>query len=333
MHRTTTITRLALATLAAGLLHTTPVAALEAAEVVADLGFGAEERERVRAGEIVSLALEEREDELAVVIAMLVKAPLQRVYDFARRGDVLDADRALLSHGVVPEGPANAASLAGLTLPDSELEKLAKAEPGSAFNLSSTEIESISVAASSGIDAVATAYRAALAARIESYRQHGLDGIAPYDRGSGDTSDPAEKLRHALAQLKSLKKRAPELHETLARHPLGGPVEMESEILWVLEKAQDRPTAVLTHRFFIHGGEFALGGQRQFFVGQSYNALQVMVGLFTVERGTLVIYSNRTYTDQVAGFGSGARHRIGRGILVKTVTEMLASVRSQLGGG
>ena len=179
MHRSTKLARIALATGAAGLfLYASPVAALEAADVVADLGFGAEERERVRAGEIVSLALEEREDELAVVIALIVKAPLQRVFDFARRGDVLDADRALLSHGVVPEGRANAASLAGLTLSGSELEKLAKANPGSSFNLSSTELESISVASSGGSDAVATAYREALAARIESYRQHGLDGIA-----------------------------------------------------------------------------------------------------------------------------------------------------------
>jgi hypothetical protein len=315
------------------LLLAAPLQALDAAEVVADLGFSSEERGRVRAGEIVSHALEEREDELAVVIALIVKAPLQRVFDFARRGDVLDADRALLSHRIVPEGQANAASLADLTLPGSELEKLAKAKPGSSFNLSSAELESISVASSGGSDAVVTAYRAALAARIESYRQHGLDGIAPYDRGSGDSSDPAEKLRHALGQMKALEKRAPELYLGLARYPRAGAHELESEIRWVVEEAQDRPTAVLTHRFFSHGGDFALGGQRQFYVGQSYDALQIVVALFSVEGGTLVIYSNRTYTDQVAGFGSGARHRIGRGILVKTVTEMLASVRSQLGGG
>ena len=85
-------------------------------------------------------------------------------------------------------------------------------------------------------------------------------------------------------------------------------------------------TAALAADLPVHdgvGGDFALGSQRQFFVGQSYDALQIVVGLFAVEQGTLLIYSNRTYTEQVAGFGSGARHRIGRGMLIDTVTTML----------
>ena len=52
--------------------------------------------------------------------------------------------------------------------------------------------------------------------------------------------------------------------------------------------------------------------ERQFYVGHSYNSLQTITGCIAVPGGSLVFHSNHTSTDQVAGFGSGLRHSIGR---------------------
>ncbi len=99
---------------------------------------------------------------------------------------------------------------------------------------------------------------------------------------------------------------------------------------WAVYDIQDRPTVVLIHRMFgrVGGGAFLL--VRQFYVGQSYNSLQIMVGIMPVAEGTLCFYINRTSTDQVAGFGSGAAHRIGRKVLKKEVITLFESARESL---
>jgi len=44
----------------------------------------------------------------------------------------------------------------------------------------------------------------------------------------------------------------------------------------------------------------------------------------------LVFSVNRTFTAQVAGFGSGRKHRIGRGQVLDTVTARLKRIREQI---
>jgi hypothetical protein len=50
-------------------------------------------------------------------------------------------------------------------------------------------------------------------------------------------------------------------------------------------------------------------------------------GGLAVQGGTLVLYVNRTFTDQVAGFGSGLKHNIGRGRMLDDVTDKLKRLR------
>ena len=52
--------------------------------------------------------------------------------------------------------------------------------------------------------------------------------------------------------------------------------------------------------------------QRQFYASSGYNVEQAVTGFLPVQEGTLVVYTNHTSTDQVAGFGSGAKQSIGR---------------------
>jgi hypothetical protein len=43
-----------------------------------------------------------------------------------------------------------------------------------------------------------------------------------------------------------------------------------------------------------------------------------------------VFYINRTFTDQVAGFGSGMKHGIGREQMLSEVTANLIRIRAEL---
>jgi hypothetical protein len=51
---------------------------------------------------------------------------------------------------------------------------------------------------------------------------------------------------------------------------------------------------------------------RQFYAGHSYNSNQLTIACLPYRDGSLVFYANRTFTDQVAGFGSSLKHSIGR---------------------
>ena len=71
--------------------------------------------------------------------------------------------------------------------------------------------------------------------------------------------------------------------------------------------------------------------ERQFYVGQSYNSLQILYGLVPTAGKTIVFYLNRTSTDQVAGFPTGTRHSLGRKIMEKEVRRPLEEVLASLG--
>ena len=62
--------------------------------------------------------------------------------------------------------------------------------------------------------------------------------------------------------------------------------------------------------------------ERQFYVGQSYNSLQITIGLFPSGDKTTLFYLNRTSTDQVAGFMSGARQSVGRNMMEEEVRKL-----------
>ncbi len=64
---------------------------------------------------------------------------------------------------------------------------------------------------------------------------------------------------------------------------------------------------------------------RQFYVGQSYNSLQILIGLFPAGDKTTMFYLNRTSTDQVAGFLSGTRRSIGRKLMEKAIREQFVT--------
>ena len=53
-------------------------------------------------------------------------------------------------------------------------------------------------------------------------------------------------------------------------------------------------------------------------------------GCLEVQGGTRVFYVNRTFTDQVAGFGSGRKHSIGRGQMLDSITARLKRIREQI---
>ena len=74
-------------------------------------------------------------------------------------------------------------------------------------------------------------------------------------------------------------------------------------------------------------GDAWLISQRQFYVSRGYNIEQALAAFLPVKEGTLVVYTNRTSTDQVTGFGSSSKRAIGRRLMASQLKDLFEKVR------
>jgi hypothetical protein len=221
-----------------------------------------------------------------------------------------------------------------------EVQKLLKVKAGSDFNLSAAEIERFKSVAGKlkgrnasrdpGVrERINETMRAVLLERVQAYREKGLEGIAPYTRGKKKTADPAEELDLATRQDMILPDELKEFEQALANYPRDAE-GTKSEFFWVKQRVQKRPTFVLVHRIVERGEDYLLGAERHFYVGQSYNSLQIVAGAMPVDGDLVIFYRNRTSTDQVAGVGSGMKKGIGRGQMRDTIIKNFEDIRKTL---
>ena len=309
-----------------------PVSADAIAEA---MGFGADEEARLRAGEIVSAEIEETDEkQLAVALALMVPATLEDVAASVRAGTTIEANTAIRAHGEIDPAQAGEAAFAGITLDADEVKRLLEVEPGSDLNLSAEEIAVFQALAQqhkagdpAATEAVNAAWRQVLAGRVQAYLDAGLGGIAPYDRG-GETSSAADDLRIAAESSTLVQQAVPELYQAFLAFPDQSVADVENRFFWTEQVADDRPVYILTHRMTQQRPDMLVLLSRDFYVSHSFNASQGSAGALPVEGGVVIFYANRTSSDQVAGFMSGMRHEIGRGMMRDSLVEAMEEIRT-----
>jgi hypothetical protein len=111
------------------------------ADAIADaLGFSAEQRAKLQAGEIVSSEIEEStEKQLAVALALKVPATIDDIAESVASGTTMKANSQIQASGRIDPAQLGQA-FDGVTLEADEVAKLLEVEPGSTFNLSADEI-------------------------------------------------------------------------------------------------------------------------------------------------------------------------------------------------
>ena len=305
-------------------------------EVAKALGFTDAEIGQIKGGQIVSKDLKEGSDkELAGVIGALFPQPINELVDLALDGKLMDSDPTILAHQVwKPDASADEA-FAGIGLAPneaSEAQFFLQASADGRLNLSTEEIDQFrKLKAPSGqaVSAVSAQLQAMLKARYQAYQQKGLQGIAPYARGGRNTASPNTELTLAIHE--SLPGEwLPGFRQALFNYPSDPLRGMEHRFLWYKQTVENRPTFILADRASLRTADAAVLTEEQFYVGHSYNSNFIIGGCFTVQGGTLVFYMNRTFTDQVAGFGSSLKHGIGRGQMLSAVAANLQRIRTQL---
>ena len=168
-----------------------------ASQVLADMGLSDGDKQRVLNGEFVTpdpTTVSDRD--LAVTIVFLVKTAPEILSKEVMGGDLLRTDSSVKSNGRF-SATGSLADLVGLKISDDVARTLTNAQPGDALNLSNSEITAFTAQKGGTTQAAQSQLQKTLLARYQAYRTSGLAGIAPYDRGSGRTSNLVDDLRKA----------------------------------------------------------------------------------------------------------------------------------------
>jgi hypothetical protein len=301
-------------------------------EVAKKLGFNEGEIEQIKDGQIINTDLKEGSDkELAGVVAGFFNKPVKDVVVASMLGKMLENDRNIQAfHAWSPDDSADEAfaEFVGMTQTEiAEARIFANASPGSKLNLSTADI-----ALFQGVFPSPTAenvpLRAMLKARYEAYQQGGLQAITPYARGAKKTSSPAEELTQAIKEsipAESLQ----DYFKSLLRYPATPLPDVSHRFYWFKREVDGRPTFILADRASRRTETATVLSEVQYYVGHSYNSSFITSGCLAVEGGTLAFCINRTFTDQVDGWGSGLKRNLGRAQMFFEVQAGFSRMREQ----
>jgi len=263
-----------------------------------------------------------------VSIGFLVKTSPAELSEQIMAGKIVGTDPQVKASGTL-RGAGSLAELADLHIQGATAQALVSAQPGQALNLSSGEIAAFSALQSAAPPAVEQQLQKMLLARYQAYKTTGLAGIAPYDRG-GSSTDVGAELRNASQAATVLAKYLPAFVQVLIGYPGATLAGMSDTFRWVSYDIDGTPTFVLTQELAATDGAARVVAQRQFYVSTGYNAEQAVAGFLPVKEGTVVAYTNHTFTDQVAGFGGGLKRDIGRRMMASKLKEMFEKARNQV---
>jgi hypothetical protein len=304
----------------------------KAEELSQRLGITEQNLANLNKGDIVYFDVAEGDEkELAVGVAMYLPAKPAKVMGVIKSKNLLSIDGEITSEGTIPtQATVEAFKGFGFKSVNEEAANFLAAQPGSEFNLSTEEFQTLHSIASGGSDSASQAYRNILLQRWQAYQKNGLKGIASYDRGNGTEASPGGELRFASQDSKFLSGYFPELYKAWLNYPVALPNGAEETFIWRNRQVEGRPTAILVHRIIYSAQTGELILSRQFYAGHSYNSNQLVIACLPYLDGSLVFYANRTFTDQVAGFGSGLKHSIGQKQAKSEITKLLKNLHSIL---
>ncbi len=303
-------------------------------EVFRGVGFTEADVEKVRRGELVKGVMTgTSERELSIKLAFLVKAPVSQLRELFAASRDYHYDPSVTAFAPI-RGEGSLDDFRRLHLdpnPDSMAKTFVNAKPRSGLNLSREEIAAFNAlkeGEGSLAERVEAQGRQVLLERYRAYRQKGLAGIAPYARGGGRDYRPGEALRSRTEQSIGMRREVPAFHRALLDYPESLPAGFNDYFFWVNYRVDDTPTIALVHRMELQDGEDFAFAERHFYVSRSHNSVQALGGMFPVEEGTVVLYVNRTSTDQVGGFGSSTKRALGNRVMAGQLAKTFDRIRA-----
>jgi hypothetical protein len=306
-----------------------------------ELHLSDSDRHSIREGKIVTWSATEGSDrELALGMVLLAKTKTENLVALFREAAAFKNVSAIIAYGKIV-GEGTVADFAGVKLaPNGEKESRCylEAEPGDHLNLDAKEIAAFRALKSASKDGavpiqkVETLIREGLLARYQAYHSKGLAGIAPYARKNGHQTLASDELSIATKESKLVAKYLPSVYNALLNYPaikFKEAEELEEQFFWVTIEVFGRPTYVLSHRLRFRIDEAVVVVDRHYYASHDYNSLQQGSVALPTTNGFVVTYASRVSTDQVAGFGSSAKHPVSRALMGPYPKDMLEALRAK----
>jgi hypothetical protein len=299
-------------------------------QVLADLGLSPGDKDRVLQGEYVNIKIGSvSERDLTFATVFLCVWPPERLAKEILAGILFTNDPQVQAHGTLsPQaGPAN---FAGVHIAPEDAAALSKAEAGQKVNLSAAEIAAFRAEAGRPAQDIEQTLQRTLLARYQAYLSSGLEGLAPYDRGGGHLTNVASELKLAAQVATALRKYLPSFHQYLADYPKAAPADVEEQFAWTKSDIRGKATYALTHILVAASGAARAVVRREFYVSTGYDAEQAIAGFLPAADGTIVVYSNHAFTEQVAGAGGSLKRSVGSRIMADTLKRMFDQGRRRV---
>lgn len=312
-------------------------------EIMTHFSFDKSHKQALLDGKILSTGMPEMEElreELSVAAVMLVvKAPLEKVITAYLDGTSFQQNSDIMAYKMIQSTEKNSLTMEedfkpiGFTkneLP--EVKKLISFKGGEDFNFSQDEIKQFRTIDSKDPavdDKISLHMRQILLQRYQSYLREGLEAVKPYDRGRGKPSLPRRELTVAVGSMKLLENHFPDFSQSLLKYPEEGK-KVKHEFYWFKNRLDNRPVFQLSHYMSDIHDNYAIVAELQFYVEHSYNSMLTIIGCVPYESGSVVFCVNRTFTDQVAGFGSGLKRTVGRQRIEDAISEHFAKLKTML---
>jgi hypothetical protein len=316
-------------------------------KIMAHLAFDKSYKKALLDGKILSTGMPEMEqlrEELAVAAVMLVvKTPMEKVVtayldggSFRQGSDMIAYKMIRSTARSTPEAEADFKAVGFSEGESSEVNQLIDFKGGETFNFSRDEINRFRVIDpkdSAVRDKISLLLGGILRERYQSYFLRGLEAVNPYERGKGKRSLPGRELTVAAGSTQLLEKHFPDFYHSLLKYPEDTGNSIKNEFYWFKTRIADRPMFQLCHYMAEIRKRYAIAAEMQFYVGHTYNSMLTVIGCVPYEGGTVVFCTNRTFTDQVAGFGSSLKRSVGRRRIEDSIAEHFAKLRSMLESG
>ena len=317
-------------------------ACYDADTLIDDLFLTKDQCKKLERGQVVAFGLPQLEQdpkELASILLVQVPGSLDEVANLIKLKGIFGPDReGVLVFDIVRDADAIMRAASFRPSDRKEVQRLLNLKPGLQNNLSQQEISWFQGAAGAlepvkriGAQADAAAskvYQRVLQNRYRAYRKKGLSGILPYYIGNGKYHHPANELRIAAESVTILKHNFPGFYKMFLQFPGGESENLEHYFFVVRRTIQDRPWLSLAHWVIDLKTSYALIAQRQYYVGHTYNSLQIIILCLPYKEGTLVSLLNQTFTDKVTGILSNLKHCIGRLCVQEIIRPLFEKLRA-----
>jgi len=309
-------------------------------EIFQKLPFSQQQIQQIKSGKLVTFraSKESADNELAVVVAFVVKTMPAELKENFIKGVLIDLPKQILTYQTLTASSTEK-DFSKMTFSSgegNEIDNFLSVQPGNKLNLSAEEMkqfQSLKTTVDNKADrqkAVESQLHKVLLNRFQAYTKAGTKGIGPYQRKNGKQYSLGSYFQNATRFDKILKQWYPDFYQTLINYPANKPAQLQESYFTLKLEVESRPTFTLLHRMILEqGGAFALS-VRQFYVTQTYNGEQDLGVFLPVKEGTLAMGVFRTSSDAVTGFGSSAKRAIGGRMFASSLSKLYEQVQQRL---